>query len=161
MSLQVALGFANYSSFAASNEMQSKAEIVVGINDLTPELVTYVAKYGEPRAVLVPAGTDLFKVISENCGSANARRLYVNLFIGANAGNEDVRSLAGKTVSAGAQPTSFISSKDATFTLPACLFVQESIGEVPATVSGPQWTGRTQVDHVTINQALNGGRSGL
>lgn len=71
-------------------------DLIVGINQLTREVVLAIAKFGEDRAVPVPAQTDILKVISDYCGSANARRDYLSVFLAENAGNEEIR--LGKTV---------------------------------------------------------------
>ncbi len=106
---------------------QAPKEIIVRVGALTPQVVAYVAKNGQTRVVFAPAGTDLLQLISTYCGSANARRSYVPLFLAANATNADI--------SAGRSET----TAPAQFTLPACLFSQEEPALVDTTNSGPQW----------------------
>jgi hypothetical protein len=105
----------------------STNEMVVGIKDLNPEVVGYVAENGEPRRVSAPAGTDLLKLVSAICGSANARRSYFPLFIAANASNPDIQEKRLQT------------TKDGVFTLPACLYAEEAVASVTTTNGGPQW----------------------
>jgi hypothetical protein len=109
---------------AAASEGQ---DLIVRVTKLTPELVSTIAKVGEERSVRVSAGTDILKVISTYCGSANARRYYLPLFIAANSKNDDIR--AGKT----------IISQDSDLRIPACLFAEEKPTAVLASATGLQW----------------------
>ena len=102
-------------------------DLTVRVTKLTPELVSTIAKVGEERSVKVSAGTDILKVISTYCGSANARRYYLPLFIAANSKNDDIR--AGKT----------IISQDSDLRIPACLFAEEKPTAVVASATRLQW----------------------
>jgi hypothetical protein len=111
----------------AGAEPASAAQVVVQIGALTPEVVNYVAKMGQPRIVSTPPNTDILKLISDNCGSANARRSYLPLFLAANAENEDIRQKR------------YVTTQAADFILPACLYAQEAATTVTTTNTGPQW----------------------
>jgi Subtilase family len=120
-------GMAVFLTTCAATDAAEPRDLVVHVNKLTPELVSTIAKVGEERSVKVSAGTDILKVISVYCGSANARRYYLPLFIAANSKNDDIR--AGKT----------IISQDADLRIPACLFAEEKPTAVLASASGLRW----------------------
>src|SRR5262245_49589696 len=97
----------------AEAQQSTRNDLVIGLTQLRRELVVAVAKVGAERSVQMPAGTDIFKLITQYCGSANARRYYLPLFLAANAANPDIKS--GKTVT----------TQDALFAIPACVFADE------------------------------------
>ncbi len=101
--------------------------LIIRTNKLSPELVTAVTKVGEERLVSAPAKSDIFKIISDSCGAANARRYYLALFLAANADNAELR--AGKTVI----------SQPATLRVPACLFAEDKPAAILTADNGPQW----------------------
>jgi hypothetical protein len=101
--------------------------LLIKAGQLTPALVVAVAKVGEERAVDAQKGTDILLVISQYCGTSNARRYYLPLFISANAGNADIA--AGRT----------ILTADAQLKLPACLFADEKLVAVPVSSTGVLW----------------------
>jgi hypothetical protein len=105
----------------------SGAQIVVQVDSLSPEVVSYVAKMGQPRTVSAPPNTDLLKLISSYCGSANARRSYLALFLAANADNADIRQ------------KQYVTTQAADLGLPACTYAQEAPTTVTTTNAGPQW----------------------
>jgi hypothetical protein len=98
------------------------------VNDLTPEIIVAVAKAGEPRTVHAVAGSDLLKIVSKYCGTSNARRYYLPVFLAANAGIAEIKS--GKT----------ILSTDADLHVPACIHADDQIAVVKATTTGPNWS---------------------
>ncbi len=103
-------------------------DLVVHVNKLTPELVATIATIGEGRTVKASKDTDILKVVSDYCGSANARRdYYLRLFLAANSDNDDIRT--GKT----------ILTQDAELQIPACLFAEENPTAVLASGRGLQW----------------------
>jgi Subtilase family len=125
--LPLALTVALLATCAAMNAAEQR-DLVVHVGKLTPELVATIATIGEARTVRASKDTDILKVVSDYCGSANARRdYYLRLFLAANSSNDDIRT--GKT----------ILSKDAELQIPACLFADEKPTAVLATASGLKW----------------------
>lgn len=102
-------------------------ELLIQTTKLTPELVVTAAKLGKERMIPAKAKSDILKLIAENCGTANARRYYLPVFLSANSGNEDIRS--GKT----------ILTKDATLVFPACLYADEQLATVETSSTRIEW----------------------
>ena len=109
------------------NRVVAHNRAVVRVGTLTPDVVHFMAENGEPRLVTAPAGSDLLKLVSDNCGSANARRTYLAVFLAANSENPDI------------QARRLISTTKALFLLPGCLFAHEKVVLVETTKDGPQW----------------------
>jgi hypothetical protein len=102
-------------------------DLTVRIRKLTPELVAAIASVGDERSLAAPAGTDILKVVTDYCGSANARRDYLRVFLAANASNPEIS--AGST----------ILRQSTVLKIPACLFANEKPVAVLATSSGIRW----------------------
>jgi len=111
----------------ASAQTQNADGLFLKIDKLTPDVIAAVAKIGEERIVPAPAGTDVLKLVSQYCGSANARRSYLQLFIAANAEVEDIK--ASRT----------ILTRDTPLKLPACIYSDERVVAVPVDQVGPRW----------------------
>jgi hypothetical protein len=120
----------------------SNADLLIQTTKLTPELVVTAAKLGKEQQIAAKAKSDILKLIAENCGTANARRYYLPVFLAANAGNEDIRS--GKT----------ILTKDAMLTFPACLFADEKLAVVKASSSGVDWTKPNPTSARALHEAI-------
>ena len=103
------------------------SDLTVRVRKLTPELVAAIENVGEERSLDAPAGTDILKVVTEYCGSANARRDYLRVFLAANASNPEI------------QGGSTILRQSAVLKIPACLFANEQPVAVLATSSGIRW----------------------
>lgn len=106
---------------------QESGALFVKADKLTRELVTTIARIGEERIIPVKTGTDILKLVSDYCGSANVRRDYLPIFLSANAELEDIRTKKAVT------------TQDTNFRLPACLFANEQVVAVPVDRSGPRW----------------------
>lgn len=113
--------------FPAASGAQDPGSLFVKVDKLTPELVSAVAKIGVERIVSAKPGTDILKLISDVCGSANARRSYLEIFLRTNTDIADIK--AGRT----------ITTENANLKLPACLFSEEQVVAVPVDRSGPRW----------------------
>jgi len=114
-------------SWKTSAEVAGDNNVIARINQLTPKLVSTIARIGEERRISVPSNTDILKTVADYCGSANARRYYLPIFLAANAANEDIRAGRTKLTSA------------AEMRLPACVYSDEAPAIVFAGVDGPQW----------------------
>jgi Subtilase family len=102
--------------------------------------VAYVAKNGVALNLTVPANTDLLKLVSDHCGTANARRSYFLLFLAVNSSNDDIRL---------GHP---ITTKPTQLTLPACLYADEAGATVNTTNGGPQWSQPTLSGSPAVRQ---------
>jgi hypothetical protein len=100
---------------------------VMGVSQLTPELVLYVARLGHEETQKARAGDDVLELIRKTCGSVNVRRYYLPLFIAANAANESIRD--GELVLRDGADLKF----------PACLKAEEAPTAVPITRDGPRF----------------------
>ncbi|MCO5130811.1 MAG: S8 family serine peptidase [Xanthobacteraceae bacterium] len=119
----------NTASFGQSD----RRDLTIKIGKLTPALVATIARVGEERSVDAPAATDIIKLIADHCGSANARRDYLPLFLAANASNAEIR--AGKTVLETA----------ATLKIPACIYANDQPVAVTADIYGIGWDRPRQI----------------
>ena len=120
------LACATFISMLAA-KADSGSSLLIKTGELTRELTIAVSKVGEERTIEAKAGDDIFKIISQYCGTSNARRYYLPLFIAANAANADVS--IGKTVL----------QSNAEVKLPACLFADEKLAAVPIGPTGAAW----------------------
>lgn len=103
-------------------------KLIVQTSDLTPALTLAIAKLGREKTIFLAKGTDILKAVADNCGTANARRYYLPIFIQSNSQNVDIK--AGRT----------ILSSDATLIFPACLFAQEKLATVKAKNNAIDWS---------------------
>ncbi|WKA29818.1 S8/S53 family peptidase [Bradyrhizobium roseum] len=117
-------------------------DLLIKTKKLTPELVVAAAKLGKERMIPAKANSDILKLIAEICGTANARRYYLPVFLSANAGNEDIRS--GKT----------ILTKDATLVFPACLYADEQLATAKASNTRIEWGKLTPTTARTLQDAM-------
>ncbi|MCK1284721.1 S8/S53 family peptidase [Bradyrhizobium sp. 44] len=131
-----------YLTSASALAQDTSKELLIKTTKLTPELVVAAAKLGKERTVPAKANSDIFKLIAEICGTANARRYYLPVFLSANAGNEDIRS--GKT----------ILTKDSTLVFPACLYADEQLATVKASSTRVEWGKLTPTTARTLQDAL-------
>jgi Subtilase family len=138
IALATGFGFGSPSAEAQSGG----ANLLVQTAKLTPELVVAVAKWGQEKSIPVKSGTDIIQLIAQQCGTANARRYYLPLFLSANASNPEIKS--GKTTL----------TKGATLSLPACLFADEKLAVVKASEAGVDWTKPTPVPSNTLSKTI-------
>ncbi|MCK1652977.1 S8/S53 family peptidase [Bradyrhizobium sp. 149] len=116
--------------------------LLIQTKKLTPELVVAVAKWGQEKSIPAKAGTDVIQLVSQQCGTANARRYYLPVFLSANASNPEIKS--GKLVL----------TKEATLVFPACLYANEKLALVPVSETGVDWTKPTPVQSSTLQEVL-------
>lgn len=116
------------------------SDLVIRVSSLSPDLVAIVAKTGQERSIEVSPGTDILKLVTEYCGSANARRYYLPIFLAANAANEDVA--AGRTVT----------TLRAVLKIPACLYANEKFTAVPTGQTGPRWDKPLQISSHVLSR---------
>jgi Subtilase family len=116
--------------------------LLIQTTKLTPELAVAVAKVGREKTLSLKSGTDVIKVISDNCGTANARRYYLPLFIQANATNPDIRSGLTKLTA------------DATLVLPACLFAEEKLATVKVKGDRIEWAQPSPISSHALSAAI-------
>ena len=128
MSVRSALLAAIWLSAAADPSGAAEDKLIVQTTDLTPTLAVTIAKLGREKTVYLSKGNDILKAIADNCGTANARRYYLPIFIQANSQNADVKE--GRTVL----------TTDATLVFPACLFAQEKLATVEAKDNIIDWS---------------------
>jgi hypothetical protein len=133
----------------ASAANSNSRDLLVNIEKLTPELIAAVARLGEERSVDVPAQTDVLQLVSQYCGSANARRYYLSIFISANADNPEIKS--GKT----------ILEAPAKIKIPACLFAQDSLNAVKADGSGLRLDRPVEISGGVISKVVANTKSAL
>jgi len=95
---------------------------------LTPEIVRLVARHGPALNVDFPAGTDVLAEVTKRCGKPNASGHYLLLLASANPHLEDLSA------------SNYVLTAPTTLSLPACAYVQEKIGTVTVSASGPNWS---------------------
>jgi hypothetical protein len=134
-----------------TQEARGDRSLLVKAKELTPELVLAVAKIGQEKIIPAEPGSDILKLISEYCGTSNARRYFLPLFIAANSGNAEIA--AGKTILA----------ERADLKMPACLFANETLAAAPVSPGGgPNWGRLNTVTTASLEraEAASGGPSG-
>lgn len=138
------------SSSVSPGAAQSSAtgDLLIQTSRLTPQLVVAVAKVGQDRQMPAKAGTDIIGLISRICGTANARRYYLPLFLSANGDNEDIRSKRTKL------------SHDAVLQFPACLYANDVPAIVKASDSGVDWNVPKSSTIAAISEAIDGSKNG-
>lgn len=131
-------------SFACVMDSARSADhsLVVRTTDLTPALAVAIAKVGKAKTIWLSRGSDIFKAIADNCGTANARRYYLPIFIRANSQNADIKD--GRTVL----------TQDANLSFPACIFVQEKLATVEAKDNRIDWGKATLTTPRTLAEAM-------
>jgi hypothetical protein len=126
----------------ADRARSAEDKLIVQTADLTPALIVAIAKLGREKTVSLSKGSDILRAIADNCGTANARRYYLPIFIQANSQNADVRE--GRT---------FLSS-DATLVFPACLYAQEKLATVEAKDNIIDWSKATPTTPGALAEAI-------